>query len=158
MSVDNHAQQRGRSQATDQSIAIFDPSLEASHTLPTFPPERKRGTSEEEQDAGRSDSRLFHRIRPEVLFSDFAPMVMVSPAVWEYASTGDGDERRPWPVLRLLSLALRPIAWIGGRILNWMMRDRERRHLHGLSDHMLKDIGLSRADIERRTRGHRRYL
>jgi uncharacterized protein YjiS (DUF1127 family) len=32
------------------------------------------------------------------------------------------------------------------------LRDAERT-LHGMSDHMLKDIGISRADIHRRIRG-----
>jgi uncharacterized protein YjiS (DUF1127 family) len=33
-------------------------------------------------------------------------------------------------------------------VLDWFERARERRHLSELSDHMLKDIGLSRADVE----------
>ena len=32
--------------------------------------------------------------------------------------------------------------------LAWIERARQRRHLSELSDHMLKDIGLSRADVE----------
>jgi uncharacterized protein YjiS (DUF1127 family) len=32
--------------------------------------------------------------------------------------------------------------------LAWFERARQRRHLSELSDHMLKDIGLSRADVE----------
>jgi uncharacterized protein YjiS (DUF1127 family) len=158
MSVGNHAQQRGRSQATGQSVAIFDPGVERSDAAPISPPEGQRGRNEEGEEESRADSRLFHRIRPEVLFSDFAPMVMVSPAVWEYASTGEGDGHRPQPILWLLRLVTRPIAWVGGRVLKWMRRDQERRHLYGLSDRMLKDIGLSRADIERRLRGHPRDL
>ena len=31
---------------------------------------------------------------------------------------------------------------------NWLRRARERRALQGLDDGMLKDIGLTRADIE----------
>jgi uncharacterized protein YjiS (DUF1127 family) len=30
----------------------------------------------------------------------------------------------------------------------WAERRRGRRHLRELSDHMLKDLGLSRADVE----------
>lgn len=37
-------------------------------------------------------------------------------------------------------------AWAIGKILLWSARSRERRHLLGLSDHMMKDIGVSRAD------------
>ncbi len=34
------------------------------------------------------------------------------------------------------------------RLLNWHERARQRRELQGLSDQMLRDIGLSRADVE----------
>jgi uncharacterized protein YjiS (DUF1127 family) len=33
-------------------------------------------------------------------------------------------------------------------VLAWFERVRQRRQLGQLSDHMLKDIGLSRADVE----------
>jgi uncharacterized protein YjiS (DUF1127 family) len=33
-------------------------------------------------------------------------------------------------------------------LLLWLQRRRERRKLVGLSDHVLKDIGLTRADAE----------
>ncbi len=32
--------------------------------------------------------------------------------------------------------------------LAWVERARERRQLQALNDHMLKDLGLSRADVE----------
>jgi uncharacterized protein YjiS (DUF1127 family) len=32
--------------------------------------------------------------------------------------------------------------------LGWLERVHQRRHLAMLSDHMLKDIGLTRADVE----------
>jgi uncharacterized protein YjiS (DUF1127 family) len=34
---------------------------------------------------------------------------------------------------------------------SWLERARQRRRLGQLSDHMLKDIGLSRADVESET-------
>ena len=34
------------------------------------------------------------------------------------------------------------------RVFLWQERMTQRRHMRGLSDHELKDIGLSRADIE----------
>jgi uncharacterized protein YjiS (DUF1127 family) len=34
-------------------------------------------------------------------------------------------------------------------MLSWQERARQRDHLHSLDDAMLKDIGLSRADVER---------
>jgi uncharacterized protein YjiS (DUF1127 family) len=33
-------------------------------------------------------------------------------------------------------------------LLTWLERARQRRQLGQLSDHMLKDIGLSRSDVE----------
>ena len=33
-------------------------------------------------------------------------------------------------------------------LIDWVERARQRRHLAELSAHMLKDIGLSRADVE----------
>jgi uncharacterized protein YjiS (DUF1127 family) len=36
----------------------------------------------------------------------------------------------------------------GATLLTWLDRARQRRHLRTLSDHMLRDIGLSRADVE----------
>lgn len=32
-------------------------------------------------------------------------------------------------------------------LLTWHERARQRRHLQSLSDHMLRDIGLTRADV-----------
>lgn len=32
-------------------------------------------------------------------------------------------------------------------LLNWQQRAVERQHLYALSDHILKDVGLSRADV-----------
>ncbi len=37
-------------------------------------------------------------------------------------------------------------------LLLWLQRHRERRQLGALSDHMLKDIGVTRADIDVETR------
>jgi uncharacterized protein YjiS (DUF1127 family) len=36
-------------------------------------------------------------------------------------------------------------------ILRWQDRIRQRRALHGLSDELLKDIGLTRSDVHRET-------
>jgi hypothetical protein len=40
------------------------------------------------------------------------------------------------------------LGWIGKSISRSVLIRRQRRQLHELSDHMLKDIGLSRADID----------
>ena len=37
-------------------------------------------------------------------------------------------------------------------VIAWRARARERRHLARLDDRMLRDIGLSRADVERECR------
>jgi uncharacterized protein YjiS (DUF1127 family) len=45
------------------------------------------------------------------------------------------------------------LMWHGTlRLLIWQERARERRRLASLDDHMLRDIGLSRADIHAETR------
>jgi uncharacterized protein YjiS (DUF1127 family) len=44
-----------------------------------------------------------------------------------------------------------PRGWLGYAFeqgLAWLERARQRRQLRQLGDHMLKDIGLSRADVE----------
>jgi uncharacterized protein YjiS (DUF1127 family) len=46
------------------------------------------------------------------------------------------------PADRALSIQIAEI------VLTWLERVRQRRHLGQLSDHMLKDIGLARADLE----------
>ncbi len=37
------------------------------------------------------------------------------------------------------------------QLLLWLDRSRQRRHLAAMNDHMLRDIGLSRADISAET-------
>lgn len=55
----------------------------------------------------------------------------------------------PSTLLRLKQTALRaalsPVA-VSNLLLLWLARWRDRRALDALSDHMLKDMGLSRAD------------
>ena len=44
-----------------------------------------------------------------------------------------------------------PRGWFASafeQALAWLERARQRRELRQLSDHMLKDIGLTRADVE----------
>jgi uncharacterized protein YjiS (DUF1127 family) len=56
-------------------------------------------------------------------------------------------------VASYLGRRLRDIAAIGlARLLQWHELARERRALLALSDHMLKDIGISRAEAEREAR------
>lgn len=43
-----------------------------------------------------------------------------------------------------LALWLREVADL---LLVWQERARQRRHLRALNDHMLRDIGLTRADV-----------
>ena len=46
------------------------------------------------------------------------------------------------------NIALR-FAKLGDILLLWLARYRERRKLQTLSDHMLRDMGVSRADADR---------
>jgi uncharacterized protein YjiS (DUF1127 family) len=55
------------------------------------------------------------------------------------------------PLKRLPNLRPRLALWLAWAEL-CLARAAERRHLSGLSDHELKDIGLSRADVEREGR------
>ena len=44
-----------------------------------------------------------------------------------------------------------PESWLArayDQLLIWLERSRQRQHLAMLSDHMLKDIGMTRADVE----------
>jgi len=49
-------------------------------------------------------------------------------------------------ILRRLSYLLRRSA---NRIHRWAQRAEQRRQLREMDEHMLKDIGLSRADVQR---------
>jgi uncharacterized protein YjiS (DUF1127 family) len=50
--------------------------------------------------------------------------------------------------------ASRPIRWrdvlaaVIEEVMTWHERVRQRRQLQSLSDHMLRDIGIGRADVE----------
>ena len=62
---------------------------------------------------------------------------------------GAATERILRPVLPTLrAIANRP-ARVHNTVMEWIDRDRERRALRELSDHMLKDIGISRCDVHR---------
>lgn len=45
-----------------------------------------------------------------------------------------------------------PIQRLAIFIPKWLEQGAERRRLQGLADHMLKDIGVSRCDVEREVR------
>jgi uncharacterized protein YjiS (DUF1127 family) len=53
-------------------------------------------------------------------------------------ATGSGRQGWSW------ASAIRRAADL---LLTWQQRARDRRQLESLSDHMLRDIGLSRADV-----------
>jgi uncharacterized protein YjiS (DUF1127 family) len=68
------------------------------------------------------------------------------------------------PARRSLAVQGVALAWIAGRQLTWWLgraceallagaeRARQRRQLGELNDYMLRDIGLTRADVDRETR------
>jgi len=47
-----------------------------------------------------------------------------------------------------LSLALAPVARAAGLLATWRQRAADRRQLCDLDDHMLRDVGLSRGEVE----------
>jgi uncharacterized protein YjiS (DUF1127 family) len=65
----------------------------------------------------------------------------VPPAALEGAAAGRAARALPRLRAGLSSLVL--------RLLRWQELARERRALAAMDDHMLKDIGLSRADARR---------
>lgn len=57
----------------------------------------------------------------------------------------------PAPARETIGLRASLVAMI--RLLGiWYRRYRQRRHLHGLPDYLLKDIGVSRAEAEEEAR------
>jgi uncharacterized protein YjiS (DUF1127 family) len=49
--------------------------------------------------------------------------------------------------LRWVRAGLRVLERAADRVLAWQERAQQRRQLETLSDHMLRDIGLTRADV-----------
>ena len=63
---------------------------------------------------------------------------------------GHHSPSRMRAIARALSLELIDL---GNLLLLWQSRWRQRAGLDRLSDHMLKDIGITRSDIDRVTSG-----
>jgi uncharacterized protein YjiS (DUF1127 family) len=55
-------------------------------------------------------------------------------------------------VLRAARLADKAVATTIAAVLTWQERARERHRMASLSDAMLRDIGISRADLDRECR------
>ena len=53
------------------------------------------------------------------------------------------------PDLGTMGLIRSALLRLVDQLLTWQDRARERAHLRDLNDHMMKDLGLSRADIDR---------
>jgi uncharacterized protein YjiS (DUF1127 family) len=52
------------------------------------------------------------------------------------------------PSLATLSLAFAPVGRAVSLLATWRRRAADRQHLCGLDSHMLRDVGLSRGDVE----------
>jgi uncharacterized protein YjiS (DUF1127 family) len=83
---------------------------------------------------------------------DLAGVNVHSPELSRSEAVAAARNIRPWHQLRALgripSAARRSIEKIIALPLQWRERARGRYHLQELSDHMLRDLGLSRADVE----------
>ena len=53
------------------------------------------------------------------------------------------------PDLGTIGLIRSTLLRLVDQLLTWQDRARERAHLRDLNDHMMKDLGLSRADVDR---------
>ena len=62
------------------------------------------------------------------------------------------DRQRGGGVASVPASVAMPISRLATAFLNWRERRAELRSLQGLNDHMLKDIGVSRCDVERQIR------
>jgi uncharacterized protein YjiS (DUF1127 family) len=76
---------------------------------------------------------------------EFGTIVEVDWPSRRFTSTVDAEIAPP--LLATESLLLRYL----DRLQLWLQRRQQRRHLWTLSDRMLKDIGVSRADVEYET-------
>ena len=54
-------------------------------------------------------------------------------------------------IRRTVAAAWASLGRLAALISSWRQRSAERRHLHRLNDYMLKDLGISRADVYRET-------
>lgn len=51
----------------------------------------------------------------------------------------------------LTRIAIPAMSWLAGTLGQWVRNYKTRRRLNRLPDHLLKDIGLKRADVVRET-------
>jgi uncharacterized protein YjiS (DUF1127 family) len=68
------------------------------------------------------------------------------------ARPGAGWPAAAGPLGRAMAGAARGFGIIAAFVQTWLARRAERRALLGLNDDMLKDIGVSRCDVERELR------
>jgi uncharacterized protein YjiS (DUF1127 family) len=70
-------------------------------------------------------------------------MTVITHARFRRGKDAAAVTRRPASGVARAALAVAEV------LLAWQERLRQRRHLSGLDDRLLKDIGLSRADVQR---------
>lgn len=68
-------------------------------------------------------------------------------ANWMHTISGGRSALRA--ATRLWMLPATVLVATVSRLLLWQERGRQRRHLAELSDHLLRDVGLTREDVQR---------
>ncbi len=76
--------------------------------------------------------------------ADAGPAVARMDAAVAYAPMVPGATRIPsWDSFRAAAVRIVEV------LFEWQDRARQRRHLETFDEHLLKDLGMSRADVER---------
>lgn len=81
-----------------------------------------------------------------------APMEPRLPTTAPVSTSARLRAVRTNPELRTVGVAHGPIARLTIQWRNWLTRHRWRRELQALDDRQLRDVGLSRLDVERAVR------
>jgi len=87
-------------------------------------------------------NRREHAMNANLTVSASSPSSFVTPATFRRAST------LPEVARSILAAVAMSVARAADLLVSWRRRTADRQHLLTLDDGMLRDIGLSRADVE----------